>query len=147
MYIPYLNASKFQIILNSKKGHPFPYWTQVIAGSLQPFVSTGVNPLGTRHWKKYPSCILLLPYNSASVNYVPIRNHMKKDLQKKISLPNGGRTAVLHDDSSWSARMIIKTKWENMSVLNQTSIQNYWLTFTSEILPFVDETLLRMGLS
>lgn len=74
--------------------------------------------------EKYSSCIFLLPYNSASVNYVPIRNHMKKrHLQKKISLPNGGRTAVLHRDSSWSARMIIKTKWEKMSVLNQTSIQ------------------------
>lgn len=83
MYIPYLNASKFQIILKSRKGHPFPYWTQVIAGSLQPFVSTGVTPLGTRHWKKYPSCILLLPYNSASVNYVPIRNHMKKGFAKE----------------------------------------------------------------
>lgn len=83
MYIPYLNASKFQITLKSRKGHPFPYWTQVIAGSLQPFVSTGVTPLGTRHWKKYPSCILLLPYNSVSVNYVPIRNHMKRRICKR----------------------------------------------------------------
>ena len=33
--------------------------------------------------EKYPSCILLLLYNLASVNYVPIRNHTKKGLAKE----------------------------------------------------------------
>lgn len=77
--------------LSLRKGHPFPYWSQVIAGSLRPFVSTGVTPLGTRHWKstlRVYFCYLII--RRLSITCL-LEITWKKDLQKKISLPNGGR--------------------------------------------------------
>lgn len=83
---------------------PLPYLRQIIGGSTRPSVSFGITPLGARHWEDtIPVYFCYLIIRCLSITCL-----LEIPSGKKRSVPNGGKTAGLRNDSSWSARKVLK---------------------------------------